>query len=92
MRGTAGDLSDQQLETLKKRVAQMERSTACVDAEAQKIIYALETESMQLRNDLTKLSEQTTAPADEKVARPDYCKMTCKTICGRMGPMATTCR
>ena len=43
IRGTAGEFSDPQLEALQKRVAQMEKPTACVDAEAQKKIDALET-------------------------------------------------
>ena len=92
IRETAGDFADQQLEALQKRVAQMEKPTACVDTEAQKKIDALETEAQQLRSELSKLREQATAAADEKkVARPDYRKMKCA-ICGRIGHIATTCR
>ena len=36
IRRTAGDFADQQLEVLQKRVAQMEKPIACVEAEAQK--------------------------------------------------------
>ena len=70
----------------------MEKPTACVDAEAQKKIDALETEAQQLRSELSKMREQATSAAHEKkAARPDYSKMKCA-ICGRMGNIATTCR
>ena len=70
----------------------MEKPTACVDAEAQKKIDALETEAQQFRSELSKLREQATAAADEKkAARPGYSKMKCA-ICGRMRHIATTCR
>ena len=70
----------------------MEKLTACVEAQAQKKIDALETKAQQLRSELSKLRELATAPADEKkAARPDYSKMKCA-ICGRMGHVATTCK
>ena len=69
----------------------MKKPTACVDAEAQKKIDALENEAQQLRSQLSMLREQATTAADEKAARPDYSKMKCA-ICGRMGNVATTCR
>ena len=92
IRGTAGDFADPQLEALQKRVVQMEKPTACIDAEAQKKIDALETEAQQLRSELSKKHEQATAAADEKkAARPDCSKMKCA-ICGRIGHIATTFR
>ena len=45
IRGTAGDFADPKLEALQKRVVQMEKPTASVDAEAHKKIDALETEA-----------------------------------------------
>ena len=92
IRDTAGNFSDPQLEELQKRVALMEKPTACVDAEAQKKIDTLETEAQQLRSELSKLREQATAVAeDKKAARPDYSKMKCA-ICGRMVHISTSCR
>ena len=56
----------------------MEKSTACVDTEAQKKIDTLETEAQQLRSELSELHEEATAAADEKKAeRPHYSKMKC---------------
>ena len=77
IRGTACDFADPQLEALQKKVAQTEKPTACVDAEAKKKTDALETEAQQLRNELSKLREQATAAADKKAARPDYSKIKC---------------
>ena len=63
----------------------MKKPTACVDAEAQKKIDALENEAQQLRSELSMLREQATAAADEKNAtRPNYSKMKCA-ICERLG-------
>ena len=45
IRGIVGDFTDQQLEAFEKRVAQMGKLTACINTEAQKKIYMLETEA-----------------------------------------------
>ena len=67
----------------------MEKPTACIDAETQKKIDALETEAQQHRSELSELREQATAAAHEKkAARPDYSKMKCA-ISGRMGHIRT---
>ena len=68
IRETAGDFAVQQLEALQKRVAQMEKPTACVEAEAPKKIDALKTEAQQLRSGLSKLHEQATAAVHEQKA------------------------